>query len=972
MDHGRLTARPGPDLYLYTFPHPGGPLPEIGRRGSFICGPDRFPARLADRRGPLISVTLTADKALGSDLSGRFQADESKKTEDLAPRQPLPTGTELFLDSREGWAISAAEAAGQKDSAFEAEYWPLTPRQDLPEFLAGRGIAFIWRQAPDREEKTARLLAQHFAAEGGSLLLTASSPTEMEALAPLLPQGVYAAEAGAESPLSPLSLYRRAAEAAEVRDRELAALRGDFESLKREESGLKARLTQWDDLAKLQTRFEALGRELESRRRHWERVREDLLRAQDAWEEASLDKDKKGLLGWLRPDRPDPKNARREEEKRQALAAAELAMNGVRQEEESSLREARRLDERLRETLLDSEGWTARPELDKSLAELKSRQDDLAARIVACQARALPSPGDFVKKSPLVLALLDDLPYIHELAGRKFETVLALNSRPPDHQGRRELAALALRAEKRLIILGDFTFWPVWSGRAPAPPEAPESPAWSGLIVAEDADARRDFLVRDGLFQDEAELPPAFPRPARLELGQKYAPESPPPLKFNYIVPPGRESDGDDAPPLPATARPPKNRSQEAACGLGLRAVSELGPVNPVSALMTAKAALNFALGREKAEPAVIILTASPSQAQLINLMLKDLNAPSGRIFCGEAQDFDYWPQAPLVILEPAFEAPHLSHPWAWPSYGRLRLMRAWSLAGEEVWLSGRDGWMKRLPAASPLAALWRLAGRSEAAGQFSDPGKSPVPTFWEALDQAKQEVWAIVPVFEQFWWRPLEEHFLAAARRRVQISLLSAPPGPGDDRDYASSVIRTLATYGCSVHLASGFPGFLAVVDERHLSWGHFIEGRKGAHIWGGLKSAVLPQAAPLIEDILQLKLINEKLGRRGGGLKNCPQCGWPMLLINQEQMRGYSDDQPLKLGCLGDCHSRPKNARRLDEREPFQAPPKCGVDRFTAYERIWKGRQETWVCPRHPDGADCPSFRVLSGDVKAGRGTT
>lgn len=292
--------------------------------------------------------------------------------------------------------------------------------------------------------------------------------------------------------------------------------------------------------------------------------------------------------------------------------------------------------------------------------------------------------------------------------------------------------------------------------------------------------------------------------------------------------------------------------------------------------------------------------------------------------------------------------------------------MLAWQLAADYIWLAGRDAWMSRLPEASPLSALWRLAAdRPEKTDHAPPVGDQPVPSFWEALDAAKSEVWAILPAFEAYWWRPLEEHFLSAARRRVRVTLFSAPPGEGIDREYTASAIRTLSAYGCTVHLATGFPGFLAAVDGRHLSWGHLAAGGQGVHIWGGLRSAQLPRAVPVLGEIMQIELINERMGRRGGGLKNCRRCGWPLLLVNQEQARGFSDEQPLKISCLNNCQGS-RNNRRLDEREPFPAPPQCGLDRRSAYQRIWRGRQEVWVCPRHPDGEHCPSYRVLPGDVK------
>ncbi len=966
--HGRLAARPGPDLYLYSFPHPGGPLPEIGRRGSFIYGAHRLPARLADLSGREIRLSLTADKPLASDLSGRYQPDDALKADTpIAARSPYPPGTEQFLDPGEGWVMNAAEAAGQKTTAFEPDFWPRVSREELPELIAGRGITFIWRQAPDPGEKTARLVLDGLVSGEGDILVTAESPAQLEALASA-PGAVYGAEAEEKSPLYRPSIYQLAARAAEARDRELAELRGRLEGLKREESALKARLTQLDDLDELRRRFDELGRKVADRTPQWQEARQTLDQARRDWEEASRKRDQKGLLGWLRPDRPEDKARRREEERRQRLEAAEKAMNTVRQEEEDFLGEARRLEERLNLALLDSESWAGRDQLKGELEGLRLRQDDLAAQIVTSGARTLPAPADFLKDAPLTLVLAGDLNHLPTLAARKFRAVLALVSRPPDHNGRGLLAALALRASHKMIYLGDFTFWPVWSGRAPAQPEDPDKPAWSGLIVTEDAEPSRQYLAEDGLFRMDLESPPEAPALSRLELGERAnGSVREAPVNFTYIVPPANDPGPGQAPVLPGPARPQKKpASSPGGPGSGSQAARRTGAGEPGQRPDDGQGGPQLPSGAGNRRPGGGHNDRLPRPGSIDKPDSGRPPGPPGRILAGEPPDFDLWPRVPLVILEPAFEAPHLSHPWAWPSYGRLPLMKAWRLAKDQVWLAGREAWMMRLPASSPLGALWRLAGRGGRAGETSPPAKTQTPTFWEALDKATQEVWAIVPPFEQFWWRPLEEHFLAAARRRVKITILAAPPGPDSDRDYVSSAIRTLATYGCTVHLAAGFPGFLAVVDDRHLSWGHFIEGLKGASIWGGLKSAILPRAAGELGEILQLKLINEKMGRRGGGLRNCPRCGWPLLLINQDQPRGFSDEQPLKLGCLGDCGRARKNARRLDEREPFSAPPKCGVDHHTAYERIWRSGKEAWVCPRHPEGTSCPSYRVLPGDLK------
>jgi hypothetical protein len=329
--------------------------------------------------------------------------------------------------------------------------------------------------------------------------------------------------------------------------------------------------------------------------------------------------------------------------------------------------------------------------------------------------------------------------------------------------------------------------------------------------------------------------------------------------------------------------------------------------------------------------------------------MLQDLDAPPGRIFAGEPQAFNGWPRAPLVILEPAFETPHQGHPWAWPTFGRWRLQLAWALAAEEIWLAGRDDWLRRLPPSAPLAALWRA----------TSPQRIPPPLFSDPealgiLFQAQTEIWAFLPTPRADRWPDWKEPLLAAARRRLPVTVLTATPGPEDDSEFINASLRELGLNQCNVGLASGFPGFLAAADNSHLVWG--AEGPD-------FQSGPLPLAVSFLTGLLQIKLTIEKIGRRGGGLKSCRRCGLPLALINQSQLRGLGDEQPLLVGCLG-CH--PPARQRLDEfRDPFNAPPKCGQDNYTSYQRVHQGRnQEVWVCPRHPDDPSCPSYRVILGD--------
>jgi hypothetical protein len=832
---------------------------------------------------------------------------------ELPPGRPAPPGAALFLDPQEGWLWSATEAASHKTSLYEPELWPAVARRDLPGRLAAGGISFVWLQAPDPEGATPRLLAEYFLKAEGRLLVVGDRPADLEPLAGL-PGALFTGPAGPDSPLSHIALAPELARRQAAREAGLAEGQRRLAELRSAEAAQRSRLSLWTDLDELERRFKDLGQDLQERSREWTRSRAAAAEQQSAWEAAA--RKTEGL--WARLSRSQ---AQAEEQKlRQALETAEAAVREVRRAEEAALAEARNLEERLSRERRESTAWPARADLAADLDRLSGEQQAAAEALAAEAARPLPEPDQLISEAPLVLALAEGLAEF----GRLFPAVLRLASLRPDPPARRQLAGLVLNAERHLVIIGDFTFWPVWSGRAPGNSE--DRPAWRGFKVAEEENELREFLAAGGLFQP-ARPKVSAPRLARLELGTGPA-----------------DASADASVGAPAGA--------PVATGLGLRALGEMGPVNPASALAVARAALDFARARPEGPagpPAALILTASPAQGRLINLMLEDLGAPPGQIIAGEPQAFNGWPRAPLVILEPAFETPHHSHPWAWPTFGRWRLQLAWALAAEEIWLAGREDWLRRLPTAAPLAALWRAAA----------PGRVPPPALrtknLRILSQARSEIWAFLPAPGAGWWPAWETLLLDAAGRGLAVTVLTPPPGPEDDSDFIGAALRKLGTHHCAVGLASGFPGFLAALDNRHLIWG--AEGPD-------FQSGPLPLAAPFLAEILQLQLIIKKISRRGGGLKACRRCGRPLVLVNQTQLRGLGDEQPLQVGCLG-C--RPPWFQRLDElRAPFNTPPKCGQDHYTPYQRVRQGRQEVWACPRHPMAGDqpCPSYRAIPGD--------
>lgn len=957
---GRLTSHPGRDLYFYTFQLPGGQSFPIGRRGDFIWGQKVYPARVADLNGPHLSLCITAPQNPGKTIEGQFHPKPLPKiiTPDLTPKGgPTLPGLELFFDPTDGWVMQATEAAGDKCPKFSPKFWPLTPREELPSRLSTVGPTFLWSQKPDPDSTTALSLIHHFLNQNWRCLVLADNPRLLETLAQL-PQAIFLAPTPDHSPLEFKCIYTLVKKATLQIEKEIDGKREELRLNQQRIVSCKAAMEQWHDLNTLESRFVDLGREVAALRAGWDQVYQQAESSHILWEEAQikLEKSCRGFLGFGQKS-PGHQQVSLEKSRRLELEETERALKTVKAEEKKCLEEARRLESRLYQTRLEAKNWRSLEELKPEMDKLKGQQETLAGTIASFLTRPQPQLQDFIH-SRLILSLLGDVPEegLNLLSGQEFETIIILSSTPPDHQGRQYLATLARWATKHLVVLGDFTFWPIWGGGTIPRISEGNQEAWANLLVAEEADASKTFMATDGLFNPHHEYDIPGPALARLELAPLTLDSKPRTPKYRSIM-----ASVDDGKPkietLPLTLDLPQFLDEPV--GLGLRALGELGPANPASALITAQAALNFALQGKREGPAVIIITPSEAQSQLIQLVLQDLKAPPGLIFTGLPQHFHHWPQVPLVILETAFEAPHRGHPWAWPAYGRSRLAWAWRLAAEQLWLAGRQGWMSQLPAQSPLASLWNKA--KTVIIPTTSTGKTP--SFWDTLDRAKNEIWAILPTFAPFWWRPLESHFLAAANRRVKVKLMVTTPLTEEARKYTGQVIQTLTTSGCHVNLATGFPGFMAVVDGTHFTWGNLTDSPPGINIWTGINSAILPATGPELAQLLQLELIIKHLGRRGGGLKTCPQCGWAQVLINSPTYRGFSDDQPLKIGCLGQCQSR-RDIRDLGRRDVFLIPPKCSQDFRTQYRQVQTTRHKYWVCPLHPEGSKCPSYRVLPGD--------
>jgi hypothetical protein len=347
----------------------------------------------------------------------------------------------------------------------------------------------------------------------------------------------------------------------------------------------------------------------------------------------------------------------------------------------------------------------------------------------------------------------------------------------------------------------------------------------------------------------------------------------------------------------------------------------------------------------------------SEFQGRLVRAFLRSLGSDGLRVSAGPPEDFEGAPRAEAVILDSAFGPPHTGHPWAKGPEGAKKILAAFGRAKGAVILLGSEGQLEKLAPESPLGALFRSSGGRVFANRSAGRGAPALPS---VVSEAKESLTLVLPPMEPLWWAELSPPLFAAAVRGVRVAVFTGVP-PEGSRELPGNAIRELRAAGAAVHLAQGFPGFMAVTDSEWLHFG-FLDDQPGARAFRGVYGERSAEAARLAEILLQLSVIRQKLGP--GAFRSCPLCGWPYLIVNQDRSRGFGDLNSLKLGCASESCALHKKPRPLDERWPFASPPLCRENNETPYQRVRAGRLSFWVCPKHPEGP-CPSHRVLPGDA-------
>ncbi|MDR2459737.1 MAG: hypothetical protein LBE38_02990 [Deltaproteobacteria bacterium] len=781
---------------------------------------------------------------------------------------------------------------------------------------------------------------------------------------------------------------------------ELQKLRLEEEDLKAVKERLLQELSAHRALSTLESNHNSLRQEIGARENEWFIIDHNLAQALAAWEAADgkLEKAKGGISKFFTSNKTLIKLQEEEAKAKANLTNREKAQGNARREREDFVREAKSLKDELLAARSKAATLESPNEIEIKLKEVK-KKELIVSEAIGTITRALArSPIRKVDTSELyeaglIIGRADFLDYIPNPKGCYFENIIVISPPLKDHLSRQKLLEISRFAAKRFICVADFSPM-AWQAKAT---QEDGTPGWYTFLASQtlapivprpsDSKAKEEEknLKAESFLEELTELTGSTLlsnlTPEDLEKAALIFKKGPPVISLPPQGPPkglGPFLTLVDCKGKLALRPEPKSAFGlmklniqngvgiypiSVPEGMSLRAPSEEGPVSPVSALMAVKLALSYLDQKQDPltksglipyeEESVYIMCPSPTEANLVRGIIEDLSPHVPFIQAGVPSDFENFPQAPLVILDSAFAAPHTGHPWA-HSQGKSDLIRALSLAKGAMVLLGNEDKLIELKKTSPLGLLYHFAV-DKVRGELPQPGAY---SFFEALDKAKDTIFLNLPPIDKSWYPSLAPQLLSAIRRRVKTTIFAQLPQFAE-RDYPGLAIRDLRITGANVHLSQGFPGFMSIIDKKHFAWG-YIENLPGAKGFQSIYGLDLPIGSSLIYDLFQLDQINTKLGH--GQHRNCPLCGWPFLLVNQDRLRGFGDNNSIKLGCLNTFCINYKRPRPLDERWPFLTVPICHVDNKTPYEIVESGRNKFWVCPQHKDG--CPRYKVIPGD--------
>jgi hypothetical protein len=934
-------------------------------------------AVVASPYGPLTDFLVTGplDDTLCSETS--FFLPLASQTAQLTNSSPLP-GLALFSDRLHGWLMAVADSLAAKNTAFPLEQWPPLTLLNGPEKLPD-GVSFVWTLPFIASETVQSILSR---LEPGQTTLVVgdqlavfeflahnqTDQTDQTDVLAFLPAPTRCA------PLDQLNLTTVLAKIAQKRVFEAQTATKLYDAHKEAEHLVAGQLEQLTRSASLERSLKLLKNEANHKKADWERRESSLQQARSLWNQYGLPpKGISGLIG----------RQVRQERAREAKIQLERAENGMREarlEMESLLSEIKTVDSQLSEAYDRVKNYPPAPELEARLSALRAEGQVLLAEA----SRLALRPSEHQQITQVISGAKTILaPSGWTSDGRfdplmLFDNVIIVFPNGSSHLTRASLAAEALRAKKRLVVAADFSSW-LWLPAAPT--DAAGCPAWFNFMAAENLTPNSSI---------DRTTPPVPEEPSQTSMTSVGTPKS---AALTFLPAPIPSiSDSallSDFPaltsllgPLPNLAAPggewlapnPGRHSWLTPLRLGrglarldvlvasgptIRAFGENGPASLGTAAFSVRLALEALRKADNTPKAqVYILTPSPTQTALVRSLLDDLGRPEN-IFAGEPGDFENWPRVGLVIIDTALAPPQATHPWGVDEIGRSVLIKALALTSGALIVTAHRESAASLTSASFLSRLWKALENTVGSGQ----ALPKTVDFPDALKEAKDSVVCSLEPFSPAWWPQIAASLVAALRRKVKVTMLAGIPNTSDSR-YSDAVIRELRLYGANIILSKGFTDLFFITDGHIVSLSS-VETLSHQGPRASFVNYDWPKVSKIMLSLLQYQTITDKLS--GSGLRNCPSCGWPFVLVNSKRPRNLGDRQALKLGCLNPDCTHNKKPRRLDERWPFAEPPVCQMDQHTHYRLQQRGKRSGWVCPKHPN--QCPSFRTVPGDCPSGQ---
>lgn len=236
-------------------------------------------------------------------------------------------------------------------------------------------------------------------------------------------------------------------------------------------------------------------------------------------------------------------------------------------------------------------------------------------------------------------------------------------------------------------------------------------------------------------------------------------------------------------------------------------------------------------------------------------------------------------------------------------------------------------------------------------------------------LEAAKEQVVLYTPYIGKQRWAKMEPHITAAAEGGVEVVLVHKPltddAWKSGDSKFGKVVFDRLARAGVILIPLSGVHAKTIVIDEQIVYEGSLNWASQVASYEHMLRIDSRELAAVHIRLLQQRDFIASYRSKETeNDARACPNCGGPLMVINQRREKREGDRQPMKLGCVAyykdkSCHG---HLRGVDERAPFRQPPKCEQGTVMKLKYNKNGKPHAWTCGHK----ECSQIRFRRGDVK------